>query len=142
MQGPLPPLWGRAARAHMRAQISGTLPPLQCRFFSLRTKLTAHTLSRTSPGTPNRSEDCRMFLPINFLQIFFQILKASYDFIKKMPRMRTLDAMGGVRTRDVCLTSHISTFRLQVSLFPMRPFLKPEARPITNAPPATNDIAW
>ena len=40
--------------------------------------------------------------------------------------MRTLDAMGGVRTRDVCLTSHISTFRLQVSLFPMRPFFKPE----------------
>ena len=59
-----------------------------------------------------------------------------------MPRMRTLDAMGGIRTRDVCLTSHISTFRLQVSLFPMRPFLKPEARPISNAPPATNDIAW
>ena len=43
-----------------------------------------------------------------------------------MPRVRTLDAMGGVRTRDVCLTSHISTIRLPVSLFPMRPFFKPE----------------
>ena len=48
--------------------------------------------------------------------------------------------MGGVRTHDVCLTSHPSTIRLQVSLFPMRPFLKPKARPITNAPPSTNDI--
>ena len=34
--------------------------------------------------------------------------------------------MGGIRTRDVFLTSHPVTVRLSVSLFPIRPFLKPE----------------
>ncbi len=29
-----------------------------------------------------------------------------------MPRVRTLDAIGGIRTHDVFLTSHIVTVRL------------------------------
>ncbi len=48
--------------------------------------------------------------------------------------------MGGIRTRDVFLTSHPVTVRLSVSLFPIRPFLKPEH--VYYAPPAANDIIW
>ena len=38
--------------------------------------------------------------------------KETYEVIKKMPRVRTLDAIGGIRTHDVFLTSHIATVRL------------------------------
>ena len=48
-----------------------------------------------------------------------------------MPHVRTLDVMGGIRTRDVYLTSHINTIRLEVSVFPMTPFVKPGARSTT-----------
>ena len=57
-----------------------------------------------------------------------------------MPRVRTLDAMGGIRTRDVYLTSHINTIRLEVSVFPMTPFVKPWST-FYNAPHLSNGFA-
>ena len=56
-----------------------------------------------------------------------------------MPRLRTC-TKGGIRTRDVCLTSHPVTVRLPVSLFPIRPFFKPKHAYC--APLSANDIIW
>ena len=62
------------------------------------------------------------------------------EYKKKNASYEDFDAMGGIRTRDVCLTSHPVTVRLPVSLFPMRPFFKPKHAYC--APPAANDIKW
>ena len=46
------------------------------------------------------------------------------EYKKKNASYEDFDAMGGIRTRDVCLTSHIYTVRLSKSI-PYKTF-KPE----------------